>query len=260
MLVSSQGPKESPNFAERTLQPRSFGGVTEILANRMGVSTAYLADQADNSSEVNKALMGAWHADADIGIHKMLYKSESKFKDNPNNSHIRQTLRQSGIDYAKNYSKLQSALPQPTELFTHIPGQTVVHEAFSDPSMRATIPIMGAYFHQKYGTLTASSDLSEHSSKMVRHAKKLDLPVVTHGANPSAVRSNDLGFMRMNADYTDRMIGYSSLTKKEELSPEEVASAKKHYRTIRGIGKSQEEPKSLGPQFQQPKLPGMENF
>ena len=141
----------------------------------------------------------------------------------------------------------------PTQLFTHTPAETEVVSAFSHSKMRGTLPIMASYLHKKYGDLTASSDLSEHSSRMVEHAQRLGLPVKTHEDNPHAEITNDFDFN----DYDNlRHIPYTKVRGVTEIPEHEIKASKKHYKDIRGIIKK---PKShMGPQFTQPQLPGME--
>ena len=142
----------------------------------------------------------------------------------------------------------------PTQLFTHTPAETEVVSAFSHSEMRTTLPIMASYLHRKYGNLTASSDLSEHSSKMVEHAQKLGLPVKTHEDNPHAEVTNDYGFN----DYENiGHLPFTGLRGYKEIPTGEIAAAKEHYRELRGYKKPV--PKHMGPQFTQPQLPGMEN-
>lgn len=142
----------------------------------------------------------------------------------------------------------------PTELFSHTPARTEVISAFSHSRMRTTLPIMASYFHRKYGDLTASSDLSEHSSRMVEHARDLGLPVKTHEDNPYAEVTNDYGFN----DYENLAhLPFTGVRGVSEIPAHEIKASKQHYKDIRGITKK---PKvHMGPQFVQPQLPGMED-
>jgi len=84
----------------------------------------------------------------------------------------------------------QPISPYTTEFFTHKPASTMIDLAFSDPSLRHTMPTIGAYFANKYGNLTASGNLSQHSSKLTRNAIAKGLPITTSASNPDANVTN----------------------------------------------------------------------
>ena len=139
-------------------------------------------------------------------------------------------------------------------MFTPEPASTEVRGAFAHTSMKAHIPVMGAYLHQKYGDLTASDDLSEHSSRMTEHAEKLGLPVKRSEENPDLDVTNSYDFD--NRDMVSSATPFSTPSTKR-IPDETMKSAKQHYKELRGIGKNT--PKPLSNQFSQPQLPGMED-
>lgn len=164
------------------------------------------------------------------------------------NAKIKNLARKEGIDYAKQVRNIRN---QPNELFETDPGSATVVHATSHSRMRHTIPLMAAHAHQKFGELTASDDLSRHSSRMVHHAKKLNLPISTDVFNTNAQVTNSMDF-----DDDDNRIFRGELSEPFERIPDEdMVSAKKYYKNLRRAGKSQ--PTNVSPQFEQPRLPGM---
>ena len=162
--------------------------------------------------------------------------------------------RKAGIDYAKNVRSLRKST---SELFSTTPAQTVVGGAFSHKSMRHTIPLMGAYLHQQHGNITASSDLSEHSSKLVENLQEKGYPVsVQGGKKPRA--TNPIDFNDSTNTVHPAEIPSIQATS-QELSTDEVSSAKKHFKEIRHGQKlgSQFDAHLPKPQGEQLKFPGM---
>jgi hypothetical protein len=159
--------------------------------------------------------------------------------------------RYAGINYAQNIRDIKRGTSQ---FFTPQPATTEIRGAFAHTSMKAHIPVMGAYFHQKYGELTASEDLSEHSSRMTEHAEKLGLPVKRSEDNPDLDVTNSYDFNNSDMVASATPFSTSSTTR---IPDETMKSAKQHYKALRGIGKST--PKPLSTQFTQPQLPGMED-
>lgn len=162
--------------------------------------------------------------------------------------------RKEGINYAKNVSRLRKST---SELFSTTPKQTIVGGAFAHRSMRHTIPLMGAYLHQQHGNLSASSDLSEHSSKLVENLQGKGYPVTVQGGKKPKV-NNPIEFNdSMWTVHPAEMHSIQSTS--QELSTDEVASAKKHFKEIRHGQKlgSQFDAHLPKPQGEQLQLPGM---
>ena len=158
--------------------------------------------------------------------------------------------RYAAIRYAKAISGLRKGS---TELFTTTPPSVHIDEAFSHSKMRHTIPTMGAYLNQKFGNIEVSSDLSAHSAPLVRNLQKKGYNVkVANDEEPEM--SNDVDFDDESNTVTSDS-RYEMLNSPTRLSKQEVASAKEHFRSIRRGDRP--EPKSLGPQFEQLKFPGM---
>lgn len=139
------------------------------------------------------------------------------------------------------------------EMFHHVPGKTEFMGAFAHSKLRSTVPVVAAYFHNKYGDLTASDDLSKYSSKLVKHAKTLGLPVSAHRDNPEAKTTNTYSFD--DDTYTGT---YSRLEHGSEIPKHKVVEAKEHLREMMGYKKPMPR-QHIGPQFTQPQLPGMES-
>ncbi len=136
-------------------------------------------------------------------------------------------------------------------LFEEIPP--VVDAAFSDTSMRHTVPTLLAMAHNQEGPLTATHDLSKHSSKLVKKAVSMGV-AKTHRDNPSAEATNTLGFTEtFTNDKNLQQLGAVAVPQ------EDVARAKQ---TVRSLLRPQKERMNVlhGPQFQQLQLPGMEGM
>jgi hypothetical protein len=163
--------------------------------------------------------------------------------------------RRNGIDYAKSVREIHKGTSQ---MFTPDPASTTVGGAFSHSTMRHSVPMMASYLHQKYGSLTADADLSEHSVRMTEHAEKLGLPVTRHHDNEDLDVTNSYDF-----DDEDLTIPAKTLRSEgtfsdwTQIPDSTMKSAKQHYRELRGIGRNT--PKPLSSQFNQPQLPGMED-
>jgi hypothetical protein len=179
----------------------------------------------------------------------------AEYSADPTSEDAKRYRRHTGITYAK---EIRNVRQDTSQMFTPDPASTDVAGAFSHSTMRHTVPMMASYFHQKYGSLTADSDLSEHSVRMTQHAEKLGLPVTRHHNNENLTVTNDYDFddedMTMSANHlrlTQKQSGW------KEIPESTMKSAKQHYKEIRGIGKNT--PKPLSPQFSQPQFPGMED-
>lgn len=144
------------------------------------------------------------------------------------------------------------------QLFTHTPAETSIAGAYAHRKLRSAIPIMASYLHKRFGgRIEASEDLSEHSSKLVRHAWDLGLPVRASRENPHAKQTNNMDFDDRHLTTTD-LEGYANSDWYTEIPHSEIVAAKEHYRELRGYKRPQ--PKNhLSQQFTQPQLPGMED-
>lgn len=156
----------------------------------------------------------------------------------------------------KRFSSSPSANPQ--TLFVEHPATTEITGAFFDPSMRVHAPTMASLIHQDFGTpITASHDLSEHSSRFVKKAQDMGLPVEGHPYNPTAEVTNDLTFEDMgdNAPLSQRT-HISTFIPLNKVPDTEVQSARKNLKQMMRGKKAH-----MSPQFQSvehPKLPGIE--
>lgn len=160
----------------------------------------------------------------------------------------RAARRDSGINYAKSIRSINNLSSQ---LFDVQPQKAEVVSAFTHSKMRHMIPLMGALAYQEHGELTASSDLSRHSSRLTKHAQEKGLPVQTHRDNKEARITNGYYFDDNN------MISWTgkpdTITSVEV--PNGIRSAKMAYKALRGIQSA----KASSPQFEQLRLPGMES-
>jgi predicted heme/steroid binding protein len=237
--------KATPNFrldhqTSEPRVPRGFNQFEQVVSNETGIK-----DPLNSLTAQHRLTF-----DAAAGN---VYELESSKSRNKANSHTRRTA---GINYAKNIRSLKRAT---SELFTTTPEQAVVGSAFSHKSMRHTIPIMGAYLHQQHGDVAASADLSSHSTKLVKNLQEKGYPVSVEGGRKPAV-TNDIGFydsMRTMHPAQIRELEVSG----REMSGDEIASAKQHFRNVRKGQKLSDQfdahiPTSQGQQLQ---LPGMEN-
>lgn len=216
----------------------------DIVSRNTGLSTPYLTDQILNDMDGAGNGYGA-HVSNAVESH---YAHESY--GNPNE-------RKSGIDYAKSISKVKKNV-QPTELFTTEPRSATITAAVFDPSLKHTMPTVGAMVHQEHGIpITADESLSRASSKLAKNAQQKGLPVMGHQGNPTFEQNNTVPMTAhyFSNDYekNEALEGFT------EIHPDKVREAKNHLRGLLG-----REPKDtrnhLSPQFSQTQLPGMENF
>lgn len=140
---------------------------------------------------------------------------------------------------------------QPTELFTHVPAKTTIDMAFTDPRLRHTQPIMGAYLAKKYGELTASSSLTNYSSRLTRGALRRGLPVKTSSANPTAEKTSTEDAIYYREEPIPHNVG-------NEIPKSDIYEAKNYLREL--LGRKKPLSNQFDSQVEQPKLPGMENF
>lgn len=182
-------------------------------------------------------------------IYKTTVYAADVFSERYNYS--REDRRDYGLEYARGIRDLRKGT---SELFSSKPEEATVTSAFSHTKMRHTIPIMAAMAHQQWGTLTASEDLSPHSSRLVKKAKELNFPIKTSEENPKADITNSYGFYDSENVQWEHHGPYSGF---KEITEDQVRSAKQHLRDIRSLAKPK--PKAMGPQFTQMQLPGMEN-
>ena len=79
------------------------------------------------------------------------------------------------------------------QMFHHRP--TLVHGLFADPSMQHAVPtLLGLAINQFGPTLQASSNLSRHSSRVVKRGMEAGV-VLPHPRNPSAEGQNNIDFI-----------------------------------------------------------------
>jgi hypothetical protein len=160
-----------------------------------------------------------------------------------------------GIGYAKAISRLKNNLASEveprTELFKSTPTTTTITHANAHPNLKTTVPIMAAYAHMKYGgPITASDDLSRHSSKMVKNAQEKGLPVQTHSRNTDARVTNNMSFSDSGPVTLRNRLPYA-----EEIPQKTIKAAKEHYKDLAGRRLPST---NMGPQFTQLQFPGME--
>ena len=181
-------------------------------------------------------------------------RSLAEYSAEPNSEEAKNYRRHTGIQYAK---QIRNIRQNTSQMFTPEPASTTVAGAFSHSTMRHTVPMMASYFHQKYGSLTADADLSEHSVRMTQHAEKLGLPVSRHRDNENLSVTNDYSFDDDDMSYSP---SHLKVVQKQsgwkEIPDSTMRSAKEHYKEIRGLKKT---PKPLSSQFSQLQLPGMED-
>jgi hypothetical protein len=205
--------------------------------------------QLYNATGFDRRELKGEHRDTyDYALGQARYINEAR--DNPEGGASLSSRRFYGMQFAKNVRDIRKDTSQ---LFTPEPATTEIRGAFAHTSMKAHIPVMGAYLHQKYGDLTSSEDLSHHSSRMTEHAEKLGLPVKRSEDNPDLDVTNSYDFD--NRDMVSSATPFSTPSTKR-IPDETMKSAKQHYKELRGIGKNT--PKPLSNQFSQPQLPGME--
>jgi hypothetical protein len=157
-------------------------------------------------------------------------------------------------DSLAKFSRSKEGSPQ--TLFVEKPAETQITGAFFDPHMRAHAPLLASLIHQDFGgTITADSDLSYHSSRFVKKAQKLGLPIKTHAHNPDAEVTNNEDFSDMGTRVPLAQENPSYYKDLKEIPETEVKSARQNLKTMIRGNKSH-----ISPQFEKvehPKLPGI---
>lgn len=156
---------------------------------------------------------------------------------------------------------------QPDKLFTEIPPKVKISGMWSDPSMTSSAITMGALAMNMHGTdkVIPDAQLSEHSSRLARHAKNLGV-IEQNWENPDMEQSweNEHNPMVIDpADLEQRSPGDYDIhgMRAQPVPPHEVAQARQTVRQIlRGNRPAPAPKKNLSPQFDHPKLPGLEDF
>ncbi len=157
------------------------------------------------------------------------------------------------ITHINNHPAVQSG-----KLFHDEPSSLTVEGAYFNKNARTLLPLTLSIVKNDYPnhTLIASSDLSSHSSQIVKNAVSRGL-IQPSPENPTAEVTNDIDFDDMLADeYTG--YGYTP------ISDRKVSSARQNLRSML----QKERVSKLSPQFKkddeiqpfQPKLPGLENY
>lgn len=171
-------------------------------------------------------------------------------------------------DLQKDYSvDTKNPALNPSTLFIQTPKKVTVDRLFSDPAMPAKTALnLAAMAMNDHNVeqLTPSGDLSEHSSKLVQHAKKLGV-IADNPYNKEAEQTNDI---TKQSHTVDAYRGWTEDTYGEEgrgigatlhrASASDVFSAQQKVRKIIRGRSSKGSPK-ISSQFDVP-LPGMEGF
>lgn len=135
----------------------------------------------------------------------------------------------------------------PTTLFSHEPA--IINDAFADPSMRHTVPTLLAMAHKEHRTLQPASSLSVHSSRLAKKALAMGL-ITPNPSNSEAEVNNGLDFQEIT-EPSDNNEYY------EEVPQHEVSGANAYLRGLLRTNKGRRK-KSMGPQFHQEALPGVD--
>lgn len=146
----------------------------------------------------------------------------------------------------------------PSTLFHIRPETVTIDTAFFDKSMTHTLPTLGMVIKRDFpgATMKASYDLSEHSSKLAKHASELGL-IEGHGANPQFEQRNrierpEAGYTRPvtegDVSKTMRTLGF------EEIPQQEIDAARSQ---VREVLRGRRQQTNLSPQFDHPTLPGI---
>lgn len=150
----------------------------------------------------------------------------------------------------------------PETLFATSPEQHVIDKAYADPSMKHTIPMLGAMAHMDINKdggshkLIASHSLSSYSSPLTQNAVKRGLPIQTHEHNPEALVRNQEVFRNMAASPNEMDTRYKQ---SKALSETQVGEIRSH---LKGMlrGEPIRNVTVNAPKFRQPTLPGMNGF
>lgn len=161
--------------------------------------------------------------------------------------------------YAANVERFkQTPAGSPDTLFAHFPARHVITDAFSDPSMTHTIPMLGAMAHMKASetdkspVLTVSGSLSRHSAPLAQNAIQKGLPVQTHPFNTQAQQNNMSDFQPLGIG---THLYESKMENSNPLNEQQVGEVRAHLRSMLRPARNKTTPVNT-PKFRQPTLPG----
>lgn len=151
-----------------------------------------------------------------------------------------------------------SPLFNPDTLFTEVePHATEIDEAYSDPSMRHTIPtlISLAYLHNGRKPLMPSENLSKYSSKIAHSFKeKTNIPGIDNPYNINAIASNQEYFRPLTMDNSS----LAEIGTEGDLSESDVQEARSFLRN--SFTRKRNTKPITGTNLSHQMLPGMEGY
>lgn len=155
----------------------------------------------------------------------------------------------------------------PNTLFEMSPGEVTVESAFTHSGLRHSLPTLFSVIQNDFPekTIVASGDLSPHSSKLARHAAKLGL-AKPPSQNPRMQVTNyhdfdDEDYVVAPEDVKDVFSLYQEVPKQEvSLARSSLRQKLREAKGKTSRGGSSDVSPRLSNQFDQPRLPGLEDF
>lgn len=227
-----------PNFGESEGNPDSYSET----AKELGVHPEYLRHLHDSGT-------GNWDDVLGQSITRAVFPDD-------------EDDRKAQIKWLKKQPELK-----PQTLFTETEPSVHVRTLFSHSTMTTPAMTLGALAMNATGAshLTADEDLSPHSSRLAEHAQRLGV-VQASTENPDMDVTNDYDFeddmyivSPSDLPNANEPHAYISNQRMIEIPQHEVAQARQTMRQILR-GNRPDPKKNLSPQFDHPKLPGLEDF
>jgi hypothetical protein len=237
---TTQSPSEKPYMPGRWAQGASR------LADHLDVSLAYLdrLSRTPGRDSIGKLVDTA-------ALNLAVSPSTEDLVDNHH------------INAIKNHPDFEQTFKKPP-LFVETPETIHVTSMFAHPQTRAVVPSLMARMHLDYpnAKLVADASLSKHSSRLSRHGKALGLPVEGSSFNPSMEPSNEIDYPegdRLNE--APFVTSAKNVSRPNVIPAHEMQEARNFVRQKLRDKREASRPKPhLSPQFDQPRLPGMENY
>jgi hypothetical protein len=158
------------------------------------------------------------------------------------------------VSHVKSHPSLQP------KLFHEIPATMTVVGAFSHSRMAHTVPTIIAKAHLDFGKpdIIAGDSLSSHSSSLAKSAQHRGVPVYGHESNKGMIANNKLDFDDINYAQESYPEFHNLTGIYKEIPKEGMKEARSH---LRNMLRGNRPPKAhMSQQFDQPQLPGMEDY
>lgn len=257
----------NPLIPDSPDRPLSWSNVDDPFWNMTGISAEHLSRQPPAVAKHLETLYSSIHDQAiSRDVYQFPVDIRRKSADDPTPRKSQEDARsysRAGIQMARDYQKFkqmdqEGQVSRPTTLFEYHPPSVYFNSLFAHSTMKVpAMKLLGlAIQDHPNARLVASGDLSEHSSRLSKHAVDLGVPLTSPNLDEAFAQTNTYTFSDKKYEQ-EVSTGYHAYG--EPIPKKEVSSAYQHMKGLLGRNK-------LSKQFDQvqpdphPQLPGMENY